>query len=160
MVALRGGIDATLVARRATDGEHFETAEGRALRLEPEDLVLAVGETVVALAGIADAAATPGPDVLFVAGSFDPEAVARTSDRLRSRTALSMCASRGTDPRQTHVALFDALQLARDALGASCTGWTDEHEPIREPRRLAFRAARTRAIAGIAISEDEGTKSW
>lgn len=156
--ALRGG---AIVVRRAVDKEPLlPIGEGAVeVALSTNDLVIADAERAVAIAGVKGGAPTAvrpsTTNLLLESATFDPVAVRRTSQRLRIASDSSYRFERGVHPAQVDAAAERLASLILDtAGGALCAGVLRAGAPMPAPRTVRLRAARCRAILGVALPLD------
>ena len=94
--------DATIIVRRASEGETMPTIDGIVRNLTPADLVIADSKEAVAIAGVMGGYASEvtgkTEKVLLESAWFDPVSVRRTSRRLALRTESAIRFERGVDP--------------------------------------------------------------
>jgi len=94
--------DATIIVRRAREGETMTTIDGIVRNLTPADLVIADSKNPVAIAGVMGGFASEVTGetkrVLLESAWFDPVSVRRTSRRLALRTEAAIRFERGVDP--------------------------------------------------------------
>ncbi|MCU0303347.1 MAG: phenylalanine--tRNA ligase subunit beta [Thermoanaerobaculales bacterium] len=145
---------ATLVARRAVDGEVLVTLDGERRTLGAGMPVIADGERAVGLGGIMGGADTEigedTTDILLEAASFDPLTVRRAARRLGMHTEASHRFERGADPGLPPVAIdYAAALIAGIAGGTVCRGRIDVCPSPVERRRLRTSAARVSAFIGL-----------
>ena len=126
-----------IVVRRARPGEKLRTLDGVDRDLEPYDLMIADAERAVALAGIMGGEETEigegTSEILLEAANFEPNAIFRTSERLRLRTEGSNRWEKGIDPYLAEQAATLATQLLVELAGAKWVGHTDVHATLPEP---------------------------
>jgi phenylalanyl-tRNA synthetase beta chain len=150
---LRGGI---VQARRANRGEKMKTLDGVERPLQEGDVVIADGQSAIALAGVmggADSevsAATTA--VLLEAATFDPRAIRRTAKRLGLHSEASHRFERGVDAEGIpHASRRAAAMLARLG-GGSVTGEGIDRYPQQvRPRRVTLSFAGLTRLAGFEI---------
>jgi phenylalanyl-tRNA synthetase beta chain len=140
--------------RRARADERLTTLDGVERRLDSDMLVIAGGETAIAMGGVIGGAATEiGPatrNVLVEAASFLPRSVRRTAKRLGLVTDASQRFERGVDPE----AVLPAQDLAASLLaslagGAPAPGVLDVRVKAASPRTLVVRRSRVRLLLGF-----------
>jgi phenylalanyl-tRNA synthetase beta chain len=148
-----------IVVRRARAGEELRTLDGLQRRLTTDDLVIADGETAVALAaimgGLESEVGDGTTDVLLEAANFEPIGILRTSERLGLRTEGSNRWEKGVDPHAAEPAAVLASRLLVDLAGGEMTGATDVHEALPERPMVPMRPARAGAVIGLAVAEEE-----
>jgi len=110
--------DATIIVRRARDGETMTTIDGVVRKLSTSDLVIADKNDPVAIAGVMGGFASEvtgdTKKVLIESALFDPISVRRTSRRLALRTEAAIRFERGVDPEGVIRAVHRTAQLVKD----------------------------------------------
>ncbi|MEK6275432.1 MAG: phenylalanine--tRNA ligase subunit beta [Actinomycetota bacterium] len=153
---LRGG---RVVVRRALPGEKLRTLDGVERELTPDDLMIADGESSIALAGIMGGEDTEigesTSDVLLEAANFEPYSIFRSSERLRLRTEGSNRWEKGVDPHLAEQAAVLATQLMVELAGARWVGHTDVQGDLPERPVVRFRPERADALIGIETPPEE-----
>lgn len=150
-----------IVIRGARDGEEFlPLGEGAtAIRLHPEDLVIADAERPVALAGVkggAGSAVTAATtDILIEAATFDPVRVRAASRRHGIASDSSYRFERGVHPAAIDVAADRLVALILEVAGGRlCPGVLDAGGPMPPPRTASMRTARARAVLGVDTPDE------
>jgi len=110
--------DATIIVRRAREGERITTIDGVERQLTPSDLVIADSEKPVAIAGVMGGFESEvrgsTRKVLLESAWFDPLSVRRTSRRLGLRTDAAIRFERGVDPKGIVRAVHRVAHLVRE----------------------------------------------
>jgi len=151
-----------IVVRRAGDDATFTTLDAQARALQPDDLVIASGDTPVAIAGVmggADTEVTASTQrILLESAWFAPSAVRRTAKRLGLRTEASYRFERATDIDGVPIAADRAAALiARLGGGVVAAGRIDAYPSVRRPAPIALRLKRVDALLGMSIGRAEIT---
>jgi phenylalanyl-tRNA synthetase beta chain len=120
--ALAGGDRPTLLTvRRARPGESLECLDGRTRELDPEDLVIAAGDSAASLAGVIGGTATAiegsTAAVLLEAACWEPTGVRATSRRHGLRTDASGLFEKGLPDELSPLALERAAGLIAEIAG-------------------------------------------
>jgi phenylalanyl-tRNA synthetase beta chain len=148
-----------IVVRRALPGERIRTLDGVERDLTPEDLMIADGERVVALAGIMGGEETEisdaTTDVLLEAANFEPYGIFRTSERLHLRTEGSNRWEKGVDPYLAGQAADLATELIVELTGARWAGSTDVQGKLPERPLVRYRPERADEVNGLETPGDE-----
>ena len=109
---------ATIIVRRARDGETIATIDGIVRNLTPSDLVIADGKKPVAIAGVMGGfeSEVTGKTkrILLESAWFDPISIRRTSRRLALRTDAAIRFERGVDPNGIVRAVHRVAHLVRE----------------------------------------------
>ncbi|HEU0039495.1 MAG TPA: phenylalanine--tRNA ligase subunit beta, partial [Verrucomicrobiae bacterium] len=165
MPVLRDKHDAkpTIVVRRAHDGELFIALDGQKRTLTREMLVIADEQKGIALAGIMGGANTEinerTTDVLIESAYFLPTNIRRTSKRLGLRSESSYRFERGVDISITDWASLRAAHLILQIAGGQLAGGVVEAYPTpANPRQITLRYAKTNALLGTVIPNNEQMK--
>jgi len=150
---------ATIIVRRATDGEQFYAIDHSRHALTPEHQVIADARRPVALAGIMGGAETEIADttteVLVEAAVFDPLNIRTTSRALGLASDSSYRFERGVDAAATDWASRRACRLIREVAGGRVArGVVAVGQPTAERKELVLRAGRLETVLGLAIPAD------
>ncbi len=150
---LRGG---EVIIRWADEGEHGRTLDGADHVLRADDLVIADGEGVIALAGVMGGENSEVRDdttVLFLESAhFEPRSVRRTAHRCKLSSESSYRFARGVDPELPHAALTRLIELLEKTADARLDGDPVDVYPApdsKEPATLRFE--RVRGLLGMDI---------
>jgi phenylalanyl-tRNA synthetase beta chain len=148
-----------IVVRRAKPNEEIRTLDGNVRVLTPDDLVIADAERPVAIAGVMggeDSEVTEETtEVLLEAANFEPVGIQKTSERLGLRSEASNRWEKGMDPYVAEDAARLCGQLFVELAGARWVGNTDVHGELPERRVVRLRPARTSALLGLDVPEEE-----
>jgi phenylalanyl-tRNA synthetase beta chain len=148
-----------IVVRRAEPNEEIRTLDGSLRVLTPDDLVIADADRPVAIAGIMggeDSEVTDETtDVLLEAANFEPIGIQKSSERLGLRSEASGRWEKGIDPYVAEDAARLCSQLFVELAGARWVGDTDVHAELPEPPTITLRPARTSALLGLDVAEEE-----
>jgi len=150
---------ATIIVRRAADGEQFYAIDHTRHTLTPDHQVIADAKRPVALAGIMGGAETEigddTTDVLVEAAVFDPLNIRTTSRALGLASDSSYRFERGVDAAATDRASRRACRLIQEVAGGriarSVVAVGDV--PV-EQTELALRAGRIETVLGLPIPAD------
>ena len=148
-----------IVVRRAAPGEELRTLDGVLRRLDPTDLVIADAGKPVALAGVMGGLDTEvgesATEIVLEAANFEPNTILRTSERLGLRSEASNRWEKGVDPTLAEAAAVYASQLIVELAGAELAGSSDVAAELPEPPVIRLRPARTNAVLGLEVAEEE-----
>ena len=148
-----------IVVRRAAPGEELRTLDGVLRRLDPTDLVIADAGKPVALAGVMGGLDTEvgesATEIVLEAANFEPITILRTSERLGLRSEASNRWEKGVDPTLAEAAAVYASQLIVELAGAELAGSSDVAAELPEPPVIRLRPARTNAVLGLEVAEEE-----
>jgi phenylalanyl-tRNA synthetase beta chain len=151
---------ATIIVRRAREGEKIVTLDGVERTLSNDMLVIADIRKPVAIAGVMgglDSEVTEHTKVVLLESAhFHKSSIRRTAKQLGMRTEASYRFERWVDPNGTVRALDIAAELiARLAGGKVHKGVIDIYPSPIEPRKIKLRIGRARKILGVDVSVDE-----
>ncbi len=108
---------ASIVIRKAHEGEKFTTLDGIERQLLPSDLLIANEERAVAIAGVMGGANTEvdenTTEVLLESANFHPATIRRTANRLALRTDAAIRFEKSLDPALTVVAIRRFYQILK-----------------------------------------------
>jgi len=143
---------ASIIVRRAEEGEELTTLDGVARTLTGEDLLIADRAKGVAIAGVMGSAAAEvsqaTSDVLLEAAYFQPTGILRTARRQGVSTEASMRFERGTDPESVAYAADRAAHLVAEWSGGTILAGLAEAGSVASRRRVSVRPARAAAVLG------------
>ena len=152
--------EATIVVRRARQGETVTTLDGVERKLEPDMLVIADPEGPVALAGVmggeASEVSSGTTDVLLESAWFNPRSVRPTAKRLGMHTDASHRFERGADPQLQARATERAAALIVEVAGGTVLAGTvdvkaPDHDSLHRPPTLHLDLDRLDAFAGVQV---------
>ncbi|MEX0833245.1 MAG: phenylalanine--tRNA ligase subunit beta [Actinomycetota bacterium] len=150
---------ATIVVRRAAEGEKLTTLDGEERMLSAEDLVIADRARGVAIAGVmgsANAEVSNGTEeVLLESAYFERTGILRTARRLGLQTEASMRFERGADPEAVPRAAARAAELIVRWSGGVILAGVAEQGGISERRRIVVRPDRAAEILGEEVGAGE-----
>jgi phenylalanyl-tRNA synthetase beta chain len=155
---------ATIVVRRARAGERLVTLDGQERELDPEMLVIADAERVVALAGVMggqDSEVTESTrDILIESAHFNRRAVRVTARRLGMHTDASHRFERGSDPELCAEAASRAAALIAELGGGTVlAGVLDVRDETRDWfRRGRLDLGKLDAFAGAEIPSNDARR--
>lgn len=149
-----------IVVRHARSGESLTALDEARTKytLDESMLVIADGETPVAIAGIKGGAGTGISDttseVLLEAANFSPFSIRATSRALALRTDASIRFGYGVDPNLTAPALMRAAELlAQVAGGRADAGIIDNYPSPAVERVLVLDPSYVRSLLGISLQD-------
>ncbi len=150
---LEGG---RIEVRRARAGERLVTLDGVDRRLDEDDLVIANGDRVLALAGVMGGAdseiSADTKRVLLECAYFTPRGVRRASRRHGLHTEASHRFERGCDPEGVPEVLAHAASLlTRLAYGAAVRGSVLAGVAPEPRTAIVYRQARATSLLGFSI---------
>ncbi|MCB5247107.1 MAG: phenylalanine--tRNA ligase subunit beta [Candidatus Cloacimonetes bacterium] len=149
-----------VVARQARPEEEFVALDGKNLRLNPGDLVIADGRDASALAGVmggkdtAISAATTS--IVLEAACFQPGSIRATSYKHKLSTDSSYRFERHLSPHYVDLVSDRAVQLFLETAGGKvCNELYDAWPEPLKPRYLAVRPCRFRQLIGYELAGEE-----
>jgi phenylalanyl-tRNA synthetase beta chain len=147
--------EATIVVRRAQNGERFTTLDGQARVLDDSMLVIADPARAIGLAGVMGGQNTEVTGattrVLLESAYFDAANIRRTSRTLGLRTDAAYRFERGADIEGLVDAGARAAQLMAELAGGTVArGMLDAYPRKRRPVRLRLRMSRIERLLGVA----------
>lgn len=139
--------------RRGRSGEKLSALDHNEYAVGPEDIVIADGDSPVALGGVIGGeptAVTPETTAIVLeVARFLPTAIRRTSRRLEVATDSSYRFERGTDPVLIQRARSRAVKLILELAGGRVTGGGVSGSYSAPGAEVSLRVRRTAEILGI-----------
>ncbi|MEX0992119.1 MAG: phenylalanine--tRNA ligase subunit beta [Actinomycetota bacterium] len=143
---------ASIIVRRAEEGEELTTLDGVIRSLTGEDLLIADRSRGVAVAGVMGSAAAEvsqaTTDVLLESAYFQPGGILRTARRLGLSTEASMRFERGADPEAVAFAAGRAAHLIAEWSGGTVLAGAAEAGSVSPRRHVSVRPQRASAVLG------------
>ena len=123
-------ISEKIIVRRAEPKEHLLLLNGRDLKLDTEDLVIADSDSAVALAGVMggskDSILPKTERVILEVANFEPRGIRQTALRYENRTEASTRYEKGIDVKRCDIALTLLLSFFTEIYPeVSVTGFSD-----------------------------------
>ena len=151
---------ATIVVRRARDGEEFITLDGQKHKLTTENLLIADEQKGIALAGVMGGQNSEikdnTADVLIESAYFSPTNIRRTSKTLGLRTDASYRFERGADIDINDWAGARCAQLILETAGGQpAEGVVDAYPKPVEPKQITLRHHKVNELLGIGLRPEE-----
>ena len=149
-----------IIVRRAQEGEHLTTLDGKEHVLNANHLVIADEHRAVGLAGIMGGLNSEivddTMDVVFESACFDGTCIRKGALALGMRTEASAKFEKGLDPMNTLPAVDRACELV-ELLGAGevLPGTIDILNYVPQPRVLKLEPDRINGLLGTDIAADE-----
>ncbi len=145
--------DATIIVRRALEGERLETLDHVWRDLTPETLIIADPRGPIGIAGVMGGAGTEisegTTEIAIESAIFDPVSIRRTGHRYALRSEASLRFEKGQEFRLARVGADRVAQLTLAWAGGSCArGLVDTAPNEPGPGRLAFRPGRVSRLLG------------
>ncbi len=147
---------ATIVVRKASEGERFTTLDEESRTLNSEILLICDDARPVAIAGIMGGLnseiSVDTTEILLESAFFDPVTVRRGSRHLGLSTEASYRFERGVDPEGTPGALRRCLSMIVSlAGGEAAAGIIDRRQKSFESPAIELRVERTNRILGTGM---------
>jgi len=156
---LTGGI----TVRRATEGETFETLDGKVRKLSPEDLLVTDDSGPIGLAGVMGGAKTEmsgsTTNVLIEAGNWEAVTISRTARRHKLPSEAAKRYERGVDPAIAGIAASRVAQLFVELAGATVDGLGSSWSEATAPAAIDLPEGFVDSLIGVSYSADEVTDS-
>ena len=155
---IRGG---RIVVRRAREGEHFVTLDGKERALDPGITMICDAEGPVAIGGVMgglESEVTGSTRVVFLESAhFDPQRIARAVRRLGLPSEAATRFARGVDPELPETALDRAAALMAEVTGGRVAPGRvgDDHRAGDGRPRIELRLPRYEVVIGRPASADE-----
>lgn len=151
---------ATIVVRRARDGERLQTLDGVDRTLTADNLVICDGAGPVALAGVMGGGNSEITErtsrVLFECATFDPRGVRRAARRHGLHTEASHRFERGVDWGDTEAVLARAVSLGCTLTEATAVmPWRVFEGKTPTHKTVALRHARVGELLGVETPSGE-----
>ncbi|MEN2787827.1 phenylalanine--tRNA ligase subunit beta [Sphingomonas qilianensis] len=152
----RATLSGGLVARKAQAGEQVLALNGKTYTLTDSMTVIADAAQVHDIGGIMggehSGVSETTTDVLIECAYFDPEAIARTGQKLGLTSDARQRFERGVDPAFLDQGLAIATQLVLDLCGGAASQVTRAGTPPVAPRSIAYDPALAETLGGLAIA--------
>ncbi len=151
-------LDGGLVARRAVTGETVAALNGKTYTLDDTMTVIADAREVHDIGGImggmASGVSEVTTDVLIECAYFAPERIGATGRALGITTDARARFERGVDPGFLAAGLELATHLVQDMCGGEPSEVVVAGHIPRPDKVVAYRPARTLALAGVEVDEE------
>ncbi len=151
-------LSGALVARKARDGENLLALNGKTYALDLSMTVIADDAHVHDIGGIMggeESGVTEATtDILIECAYFDPEAIARTGQKLGLASDARSRFERGVDPEFLDEGLALATRLAIELAGGEASEVIRAGSPPPLDRTASYRPRRCEELAGVAVPEE------
>ena len=154
-------IEGPIVVRRAHEGEHLTTLDGKDHELHVEDLVICdsprgnYGSRVLGLAGVMGGmygeVTSETKNILIEAAHFDPVSIARTARRHKSPSEASRRFERGVDTQLQPAAAQMAANLLEQFGGAKPSTSPCDVNNTQSRNVIVFKANEVQRVAGLDV---------
>lgn len=153
-------LDRGIIVRRARPGEELACLDGRARRLEADDLVIADRSVAVAIAGIiggADSAVSAETTrVLLESANFNGVSIRNTSRRLALRTDASTRFEKQLSPELTGPAVGRLAEMIQAVAAAGpSTRSLDVYPGATPPEVITVRPGFVGTLLGVEVGDSE-----
>ena len=154
----RAKLSGGLVARKAKDGEQVLALNGKSYALSDTMTVIADEAHVHDIGGIMggeeSGVSLETTDVIIECAYFDPEAIARTGQKLLLTSDARSRFERGVDPAFLAEGLQIATRLVLDLCGGTASEPTHAGTPPVTRKRIAYDPTLAKRLGGLAVAED------
>ncbi|MDP7037569.1 MAG: phenylalanine--tRNA ligase subunit beta, partial [Myxococcota bacterium] len=149
-----------IVVRRARDGEMMTTLDDVERKLDVQDLVIADGEKVLALAGVMGAAESEvcaeTSDVLLESAYFEPTTVRQSGRRHGLHTEASARFERGADPEAIQRSIDRCAHLIAELAGGTvCRGTLEISSYESKAVHIHLDLKTVERVLGLTLSAQE-----
>lgn len=146
--------------QQAKDGDEFTTLDGQVRKLTKDDMVIADGLGIIAIAGVMgglDSGVKDDTEVIVLEGAnFSGPSVRHTSKRLGLRTEASSRFEKGLDPELAKKAVLRVCQLAEEIGAATVVaGNFDIYDEKITEKEVELRPERCVKLLGVEISKEQ-----
>jgi phenylalanyl-tRNA synthetase beta chain len=148
-----------IVIRRARKNEEITLLDGKTVKLETSDLVIADRDKALALAGIMGGLETGATQstrrIILEAAEFKPSIIRKTSKRLGIVSEASYRFERGIDSNGILAALNKASKMTRDYAGGEIQGsYAFAGVPYQE-EKIELQSEKINRLLGLQLSNQE-----
>ena len=148
-----------IVVRQAKDGEVITTLDKEDRKLTSEDIVIANGDTPVAIAGVMGGLNSEIEEytdtILIESASFNKSSVRKTAKRLNLRTESSQRFEKGLSPELCHIAADRVCQLIEQTnSGTVIKNSYDNYRVKQEPTFIKVDYKRINKLLGTDIEKE------
>jgi phenylalanyl-tRNA synthetase, beta subunit, non-spirochete bacterial len=155
--------DKTITVRDARDGENLVTLDDVERDLSTDDLIIAVGDEPVALAGVMGGASTEidnqSKNVVLEAALFDGKSIRKTSQKFNLRSESSARFEKGINKADVAAALdFAAAMIAKLSGGEVLSGIVESNNYQPSPVEISISLEKINNSLGTNLSSQEVDK--
>ena len=154
----RARLSGALVARQARAGEQVLALNGKTYTLDAGMTVIADDVAVHDIAGIMggeqSGVSADTRDVLIECAFFDPDAIARTGQKLQLTSDARQRFERGVDPAFLDEGLAIATHLALEHCGGTASAITRAGTPPPGTRSYLYDPALAETLGGLAVAPE------
>jgi phenylalanyl-tRNA synthetase beta chain len=152
--------DWSIVVRRAGNDAEFETLDGVRRKLDPDDLMIADRDKMLAIAGVMggrNSEVSAGTSsIILESAFFEPMTIARTSRRLGLRSEASYRFERGIDRAGQLNAILRAAELIGRIAGGKPSSVVLDNEPLPySQRNIEIDVNSINSLLGISVAPSE-----
>lgn len=148
-----------IVVRRAASGELLTTLDGKARKLDVEDLLITDDSGPIGIAGVMGGAATEvsasTQDVLIEAAHFEEITIARSRRRHKLPSEASKRYERGVDPLVADIAAQRAVDLLVELAGGTADPHGTDVFSGFTPKTIGFEAGYPARRVGIQFTDEQ-----
>lgn len=163
LVAVGGG-RADIHVRAGREKESLELLDGRLVELTPDDIVIAAGETAIALAGAMGGQSTAidenTKNIIIESATFNLYNLRATQMRHGIFSEAITRFTKGQPATLTAPVLFEAIRLMGEWAGAKCISKMSETYPLgQEQVKIEFLSDTVNNILGSVYSDKDTIKT-
>jgi len=152
-------LEGTIVVRRASDGERFQTLDGAGRSLTPDALMIADAKGAIAIAGVMGGQSSEiraeTTRLLLEIAAFSGHAVRRSSRSVGLRSEASQRFERNIHPEGVPIAAARATRLIQQLTGCRVLeGLADAYPSPPDVRTIRLRPERARTVLGIDVDQE------
>jgi len=155
-----GGGSADIHVRAGRENESLELLDGRMIEIMPDDIVIAAGETAIALAGAMGGLNTEidanTKNIIIESATFNLYNLRATQMRHGIFSEAITRFTKGQPASLTAPVLFEAVRLMSEWSGAKCISKMSEMYPVNSEKvKIDFTGDTINNILGSSFNDDE-----
>ncbi len=151
-----------IVVRRAQQGEHLTTLDGKDHELSVEDLVItdspegSRGSRILGIAGVMGGmygeVTAETTNVLIEAAHFDPVSIARSARRHKIPSEASRRFERGVDTKLQAAAAQEAVSLISRLCGGHASDIPTDYKAVKPTKPIRFKTSEVKRLTALDCS--------
>jgi phenylalanyl-tRNA synthetase beta chain len=162
LVKVAGG-KAEIHVRAGRDGEELMLLDGRTIKLSTEDIIIAAGDTPIALAGAMGGANTEidenTKNIIIESATFNMYNLRATQMRHGIFSEAITRFTKGQPASLSAPVLFEAIRLMSDWAGGRCVSKMEDDYPIKQVQsEITFSASDINAMLGSDYGREDMIK--
>jgi len=150
---------ASIIVRKAKNGEEIKTLDGEQHKLKSDDLVIADEDTPIAVAGIIGGfnsqISNQTIDIVLEAAEFERRMIRASSKRIGIATDASYRFERGIDSSCVEYAINKAAKMMQELAGGTILSGIVKFESDKEVNFVTFDEKKINNLLGTNLSKDE-----